>query len=253
MNAEKLEKIGLSHKEALVYIKLLEAGNLTAGSLAKLTGIKRPTVYLTLKDLIALGLVAEIAGKNKKFRAESPEKLNKINKKRRRELINAELELEQLIPSLLSITKISVQQPEIKVLYGIEGVKNIIEDISASRQSWYFFGSAENLIKGFSPADLEELMQETDKHRERADRPKTYFITDKGIKDLDTFKTHKPNIREIKILPNVIKQKSALIIYEDKVVIFSISENTFATVIESKEVMGMVKVMFSMLWESIKD
>ena len=95
-------------------------------------------------------------------------------------------------------------------------------------------------------------MDESNKHREKAGRPKTYFITDKGIKDLDTFKAHKPHIREIKILPNIIKQKSALIIYEDKVVIFSISENTFATVIESREIMGMVKIMFDMLWESLK-
>ena len=252
MTIEKLEKIGLSHNEALIYLTLLQAGDLPAGILSKHTGINRATVYLTLKGLISSGLVAEIMGNNKVFRAESPENLNKITKKSRREVIAAELELNQLIPALLSITKTIVDEPEVKVVYGLEGVKNVLEDVTASRQSWYYFGSTENIIKALAPSDFNELVEETDKHREKAGRPKIYLITDKGVKNIRTFQGHKPAFREIKILPNVIKQKSALIIYEEKVVIFSISENTFATIIESKEVSGMVKTIFDMLWESIK-
>ena len=115
MYNEKLEKIGLSPREALIYTKLLEAGDLTAGILSKLTKIKRPTVYLTLKELEKRGLVVETVGKRKLFKAENPERLNKITKLRRRRLITDELELEQLIPTLQKITKNQTTEPAVKV------------------------------------------------------------------------------------------------------------------------------------------
>lgn len=252
MYSEKLEKIGLSRHEALIYTKLLESGDLSAGILAKVTKIKRPTVYLALKELGARGLIIEIFGKKKLFRAENPEKLTKITKRRRRKLIDDELELDQLIPALLKVTKNKITEPEVKVMRGMQAIKNLLEDISASKQSWYFFGSSENIIKAIPFQELNELTIDTDKLREWAGRPKVYFITDKGIRKLAHFREHKPAIREIKILPNIIKEKSALLIYDDKVVILNIGENTFATVINSKETTGMVKLMFNMLWESIK-
>lgn len=252
MYTEKLEKIGLSHHESLIYTKLLEAGDLTAGILSKVTKIKRPTVYLTLKELEARGIVSEIVGKRKLFRAENPDKLYKITKRRRRKLIDDELELDQLIPTLLNITKHQTTETDVKVVYGMEAIKNLLEDISASRQSWYFFGSSENILKAIPAKDFQELLEETNKLREKATRPKVYFITDRGIKKITHFKAPKPLIREIKILPHIIKEKSALLIYENKVVILNIDENIFATVIESRETAGMVRLMFKMLWESIK-
>lgn len=252
MYSQKLEKIGLSPKEATIYTKLLEAGDSTAGILSKITKIKRPTVYLILRELESRGLVLEIAGKKKLFRAENPEKLKKITKRRRRKLIADELELEQLIPALLNISKSQVLEPLVKIFHDIEGIKNILEDISSSRKPWYFFGSSENIIKAFPLEDLNELIEVTDDQREKAGRPKVLFITDKGIKTLKHFKAHKPGIREIKTLPN-IQEKSALIIYEEKILIFNGSENIFAILIDSKEISSMVKVMFKMLWESIKN
>ena len=57
MLEKELEKIGLTEKEAAVYLALLKLGPTTALKIARETGIKRPTVYTTLDALKGRGLV----------------------------------------------------------------------------------------------------------------------------------------------------------------------------------------------------
>lgn len=69
-----LTSLGLSEKEALVYITLLELGKATAYSIAKHSGLKRPTVYLLLESLRKNSLILKIPhAKNQIFIAKSPE------------------------------------------------------------------------------------------------------------------------------------------------------------------------------------
>ena len=55
-----LSSIGLQQKEAKVYLALLELEQGTVSKIAKLSGLKRPTIYLILDDLIKNGYVTEL-------------------------------------------------------------------------------------------------------------------------------------------------------------------------------------------------
>ncbi len=55
-----LEEIGLSDKEARVYLALLSLESATAYRVAERCGIKRPTVYVTLDDLRKKGLALKV-------------------------------------------------------------------------------------------------------------------------------------------------------------------------------------------------
>ena len=69
-----LTALGLSEKEASVYVTLLELGKGTAYTIAKQSGLKRPTVYLILESLRQNGLILKIPhAKNQVFLAKSPE------------------------------------------------------------------------------------------------------------------------------------------------------------------------------------
>jgi sugar-specific transcriptional regulator TrmB len=50
----------MSDKQAIVYLTLLEYDSLPASALARLTGIKRATVYSLLQSMMVMGAVSEV-------------------------------------------------------------------------------------------------------------------------------------------------------------------------------------------------
>ena len=246
-----LAKIGLSDNAAKIYLAALSMGPSSANALAESTKIKRPTTYLTLENLVKQGLISEtIQNKKKLFKAEQPEKLNKLTRKMRRQVISAELELEKLMPELKAIRKKIIEAPKASVYRGLEGVKNIIEEFTGSKTPWYLFGSSETIMSYLKPEELGDIITDTNKLRENAGKPKAHLITDKGILKIKQFQTSNFKIREIKILPNIIKATSAFVIYEDKVAVFSINESPFGIIVESEEISEMLKVMYNIFWTS---
>src|SRR3990167_7744709 len=58
--AKNLEQIGLSPKEAQVYLALLSLESSTAYEIAQHCEVKKPTVYVILEDLRQKGLVLKV-------------------------------------------------------------------------------------------------------------------------------------------------------------------------------------------------
>ena len=68
----KLEQLGLSSSEALVYLAVLHHGPLAATAIAGETGIARTAVYPTLGSLVEKGLIEGGLGHGSKFMAVAP-------------------------------------------------------------------------------------------------------------------------------------------------------------------------------------
>ena len=248
----ELQKLGLSANEAKVYLAALGLGPSSANSISKQAGIKRSTTYLALNNLRKLGLVAEgHVNKKRLFTAEKPDKLEKLTKRMRRKVIAAELLLTNLVSSLKTITPALSQEPKVSVYQGMNGIKNILLDISGSTHSWYVFGSSTRLLQNLPFVDLKEILEEGEKMRQKAGRPKIYFMTDGGILQLKEFQEHRPERREIKIIPT-IKESSVFIIFENKVAIFNFGHNPYAVVVESKEMVEVIRLMYKLLWDKFK-
>ncbi|PIR96647.1 MAG: hypothetical protein COT91_05285 [Candidatus Doudnabacteria bacterium CG10_big_fil_rev_8_21_14_0_10_41_10] len=249
-----LRKLGLSENQSLIYLTLIKLGPITASRLSEDIKMKRSTTYLILDQLMGLGLVfSNRKGKKTFFASEKPDRLEKLTKRMRREVISAELVLEKMIPALKDIASTgSGGESKITHLEGINAVKNILLDIASSKASWYVFGSATKLLKKLSLKDLREALEEGEVNKHKASSPKIYFITDKDILDLKEFQKHLPERREIKIVPGEIGVSSAMILYDQKIAMFSFEKNPFVTVIEGKELHEMVKLMYMMVWRSIK-
>lgn len=249
----ELQKLGLSQNEAKVYLAALNLGSSTANTISGQAGIKRSTAYLALGNLIKLGLVAEsYVNKKRLFTAEKPDRLEKLTKRMRRKVIEAESLLTGLIGSLSAITPSLAQEPKVLVHQGMSGIKNILLDISGSSRSWYVFGSSTKLLENLPLADLKEILEEGEKLRQKAGRPKIYFITDNGILKLKEFQEHRPERREIRVLPILIKESSVFIIYEDKLAIFNFGHNPYVVVIESKEITEVIRLMYKLLWDRLE-
>lgn len=245
-----LKELGLGENEAKIYLAALAMEPFIAGTMSKKTQIKRSTTYLALDNLIKLGLIKEkISGKKKLFVAESPAALEKLTKRMRRKVIDAEILVEKLVPELASISKISYEEPELTFYPSLDGVKNVLLEISGSTKPWYWFGASREMLKKIAPKDIAEIIEEGDKLRYKAGLPKIKFITDSGILQMPFFRRG-VKTSEIKTLKQNIQANSAFVVFEDKLAVFNFNA-PFVAVIKSREVAEVIRTMYDLMWQKL--
>lgn len=118
-----LQNIGLDDKEAKVYLAGLQTGPATIVELAKVSGIKRSTVYEVVEDLKEKSLVnVSQQGKRRIFSVQEPENLLLFLEQKNNVL-------RQILPDLEAIKNISARKPAIRIFEGVSGLQQIYEDI----------------------------------------------------------------------------------------------------------------------------
>lgn len=101
-----LQDIGLSEKEATIYIALLSFDKVSIAELSKKAEVKRPTTYVILDSLAKKGLVSEISVEKKTYyMAEPPEKLGLFVERQIHLLEGSRKSLEIIIPKLKDLVK----------------------------------------------------------------------------------------------------------------------------------------------------
>jgi sugar-specific transcriptional regulator TrmB len=119
--AQILQKLGLNEKESRVYLALLNLGQSSAHSVARTSGLKRPTTYVILEDLRTRGLVLKMPGSKKQmFSARSPEELIHDMKKN---LADAEYAL----PELMNVYSGGNSRVKTVHFEGTGGIKQLME------------------------------------------------------------------------------------------------------------------------------
>lgn len=130
---ETLLNIGLSEKEAEIYLLLLKAPDQTAQSLANQTGIKRPNVYRILDILSDLDLITANNTTVKTFRCNNPENLQKLVHNRQLELKQTARSLAIAMPDFRSQHALSTNKPGVSHMAGDEGFLRLLESMTHSR------------------------------------------------------------------------------------------------------------------------
>lgn len=122
MLKEKLGEIGLSEKEAGIYLAALELGETSIERISKKSKIRRTTVYDVIDSLKEKGLIGSILKNKKRFYfATDPRELeDKLEQKKNT--------LRSILPQLLSVTNLIDKKPRIKFYEEVEGIKEIYMD-----------------------------------------------------------------------------------------------------------------------------
>jgi len=159
-----LQDIGLSDKEASVYLALLAYENASALEIAKKTNIKRPTVYTALESLAKKGLVSETTvGKKTYYYAEVPEKLESLIERKMVSLRESQKTLKDIIPQLKSLSREHGEKPIVKYFEGKEGIvsatNEFLEVTPDSNEPMYFLYSKDRLDEVFSTGELLSMRQ----------------------------------------------------------------------------------------------
>ncbi len=123
MYSDTLEQIGLSERQAKVYETLLRAGSVTVGPLAERLGLHKQSLYDTLADLEAKGLVEVAVGDGPRvFGAVDPSVL--LTQQKERGLL-----LERLVPELSLLQGSDQHVSDIKTYAGLKVVHTFHEQM----------------------------------------------------------------------------------------------------------------------------
>ena len=243
----ELQDIGLSEKEAKVYMAALEIGRATAEQLAKHAKLVRPTTYLQIKSLMEKGLVSTYEeGKKTYFAPESPELLKRLLIKQKSDLDAKQGSLAALLPELLRQFESAGERPVVRFFPGKDGIAAVREEVLAtkSKQTHILF-SASDLFKLFSQAELDDYTN----RREALGIHSKGIYTDKEVFDISVLNP----LTERRGFPlNVLPLTIDIYIFDDKVGILSLKGFLFGLVIQSSEIASSIKTVFDFLWQQAK-
>jgi sugar-specific transcriptional regulator TrmB len=236
--------MGLSEKEARVYMAALELGRTTAEKLAKHAKVNRSTTYVQLESLMKMGLMStHEEGKKTYFAPESPELLKRLLLKQRDEIGARERDLTAILPMLLEQFHGGGERPVVRFFPGKEGITAVRSEVlTAKDKHLYVVLSSQKMRKIFSEKEVEEYTA----RRKMLKVHSTALYTDreyfnKAMGEIDELTTHR-------LLPNS-PLSIDIRIFGDKTALFSLEGTLFALVIESKQIAASMKKVFDFLWE----
>lgn len=240
---EELKKLGLSEKEAKVYLASLELGPESVLKISQRAKIARPTAYVQIESLIGRGLMSSFEkGKKRYFCAESPERLISLISVKEREIKDQRSGAMALLPQLQNIFNLSAEKPRVKFYEEKGGLLSIQED---------FLKTKEKNIQAIYNIDLlEKVFTKEERENYTLRRQK------KGIQVHSIYTTNKGQVLAPKdefaerryIAPDKFPITSDITIYGDKVAIASLQGKLVGVIIESHEIVQTLKSIFYLAW-----
>lgn len=232
-----LENIGLSSKEAKVYLACIESGTAAVSKIAKLAKINRITTYDILDKLKKRGLVS-FYSKNKirYFTGTKPDIIVEDFERRASDFKNA-------LPKFKEIMG-EGEGSRVRYFEGAEGVKSAYYESLLSGDEILSFSNHMGLLR-FWPEYEKDYM------KKRA-KKELYF---RSIRVDD----RKPEIirkedgqyyMESRIMPEAFFVfDSEILVYDDNVAVFSLGEEMRGVIYESRQMALSFHVIFEMAWQ----
>ncbi len=163
MFEQYLQEIGLSEKEARIYLALVQVDRNTVQELATRTKINRTTVYPVLESLQKKGLVSEIQeGKKVEFMAEPPERLETFAERQRVVFEEHAARLKDIIPQIKSIEREQGERPVVKYFEGRDGAVAAYEEFydsvaNSEEENGYFVYNRDLVEKVYTEKEMQRF------------------------------------------------------------------------------------------------
>jgi len=245
-----LQDIGLSDKEALVYLELLREEKSPVLDLSKKTNILRTSVYPILDNLLEKGLVSEIkVGKKIFFQAEAPERIGSYIESQKIRLEEQSQLANEFIPQLKSLSRQTGEKPIVKIYEGREGI------FKANEESFGYSKTDKNEIAYFIyPYDLlenlfstQEIVKSRAQRTNRQIRSQAIYTYSKGERP------ESENSVRVKIDGNKYPIKCDISIYKDMVRINTLSKSLSSLIIKSQDIADTLKSIFKVAFDNYRE
>jgi sugar-specific transcriptional regulator TrmB len=249
---ELIQKLGLKEKEAKVYITLLQLGKVTAYTVAKASGLIKPTAYAILDKLVKKEFALKIPyAKKNIFFAKTPDQCLQ-------HVLDNLSDVKENLPELMALQKEVSDNVSILYFEGMQGIKEAHERLfnlmkkkdEKEREYVGFFAQPDD--------DSEELIKYLDEvnkmHQKLKIRRKAITVYNKQNvkKYLNQYFLEKHNVK-IKAL-NEEKYSSNIEITAifDSIQIFSHKYQQIVVLI-NPDVARTIRQIFDMVWDLVDD
>lgn len=246
MKIKDLQKIGLSEKEAAVYLALLELGSDTVQNIAEKSKVNRATSYVILDSLIKKGIVSTVEkGKKTYYAAESPQELIRLIKLEETELKERERELKSMLPQLKAMYNLAENKPVVRFYEGKEGLKTMSDELFRVKDK-------KNVVMFYSVDAVENIFNKQERKEMSEERIKK-GIQLKSIVAQKTGDLFPAKLSKRRIIPlEKYKFKSDIAIFDNKVRIASLGKNPSGVIIEDKDIADSLRTIFELAWDATK-
>lgn len=242
--AAKVQALGLSDKEAKVYVASLFLGPASVQKIAEQAEVNRATAYVILDQLADLGLVSQSTeGKKTVFVAEGPEALNHLFDRQIEQVGERRKDLETLLPELQQSQRAtSATAPIVRFYKGQDGVAAQIAELDRKTMP-------KTEIYGLMDGD-EVVKAVPDAFKASPKRRLKKQVSSKLIYSYKKEISSDPKLlRQTKKVPQSIKADIAL---HDGIASFSTyaGKNSIGVIVESPEIVGALRQLFEMAWKN---
>jgi sugar-specific transcriptional regulator TrmB len=235
--SKSLEKIGLTSKQAHVYVANLELGNGTALQIAHKSNLPKSTVADLLQSLSKLGLVSSYKKGNKKFYAAAdPSVLQE-------KLASHEHLLSMLLPELRALYLTSAKKPRVRYYDGESGLQLVMNEVLKEASELLAIGSANDIFR-----TLSEYFPKFSLQRSKAKIPLRAIFRD-SPKAHERQALDKQQLRQTKIIKTEIPFSTLNWIWQNKIALVAFKQNFSIVVIEDKEITQTFRALFEYLWQ----
>lgn len=239
-----LEDIGLTGRETQIYEEILRKGEVKVGLLLTDLRMHPQIIYRTIKSLADKGLITEFMRRGRKHvRAESPNKLLKIEEKRLSRL-------EDYLPTLISMHKRGAKQTIVRVEKGNDAIvrlrQNAVEKLSKGDTYYVIGGSSERF---YSAMGL--MLKSIEAKRVKKGIKRKMISYESQRQEIARLDTEKSNT-VLRFIEGEKTSPASTAIYGDTVGLMIWSDEPVAIILESKELADSYRDFFNSLWKISK-
>jgi len=239
-----LEDIGLSRREAKVYLALLELGPNTVGPVVKRSGVPSSKIYEILDRLIARGLVSYLIIKHqKRFQAADPERVLSYLDEKRKKLVDA-------LPELKTKQQLAKERQDVELYEGKQAIFSLMHGLvnKAKKGEEYLSFSV-----GQEHDDPEIARFYTNFTWRRKEKGlKTRVLTNEKARPIYTRRYPKEVLTAINNRFTPFNFPQGLVILQDKLIILNWKDRPTAIVITSKNITGQYRAFFYELYNTAR-
>lgn len=233
-----VKNIGLTDKEAKVYLACIELGSSNVSSVAHRARINRVTTYDVLEKLMKKGMVNTFIKEGVQFYDATDPATIAADMKRK------ETEFRKALPEIKKLRGDAIH-PRVRYFEGLDGIKAIYEDTLSSKTEILNYANSREIRTHWPEYDIDYVGKRVEKK-----------IHLRGIAPLDAHGKvvqlqDKEMAREIRLVPaNEFSFTNEINIYDDKVAIISYKDiPLIGMIIESAEIANTQRDIFKMAWE----
>jgi DNA-binding MarR family transcriptional regulator len=242
---QRLIELGLSDKEASVYLAMLELGPTGVQDIADKAGVNRSTTYTTIEALKQRGLISS-SEEDKKivFTAESPSRLEAILHRERSQIDQRKQRLEEAMPYFMALFNSFDGKPTVRFFEGEEGIAAAREVLMGATGEYLSFTAIDEATLRVSDMNKEQRMRMSGRMHGRL-----IFSLKPGCAMPET-DFRRWEVREIPF--DQFSFTGEVNIVGEKIAAFITREQPIAFLVEKKEMADLFRALFEAAWRTAK-